>query len=396
MPLPIENKWERDEQAKEKPISTIRSRQRKTTDCLLATALWFVSGSFSLTIELCVSVCVCECIMCVVYWYNPSWCRGCRRRRHCCCRLFVICSSLLPCLRVLYVTTLENFIKMYWLWHVMCAIEPMRRQNERANEYTRRWETKKSAHLFSFSFFYFNISFFFLLLFLLCVIVCMHSPRPNYTKKPLCMCSVVHIICYVCFLPKQQYLLLFFSLSGSQYVWQQVFNGNWSNEWWTSRHRSVWICITTHVCTHMFVVCGLCWSINCCMIYYMYTQYNMDKTYTHYYWASNVTNRIELKWSEYAHRTTALFTVQHKKKQQTHVANSKRRTKNTCNVCWPSWSLMHDTDNAQYYSLQCTMHTLFCVQYTRLYYRVQSISPFRAISFSSFSLDLCLHLSSLK
>lgn len=197
LPLPIENKRETN---KRKPsISTIRSRQRKTTDCLLATALWFVSGSLWLAYNWTVCMRACECIMCVVCWYNPSWCRGCCRRcrhRHC-CRIFVIllythrerCTCVVCDSRELYQ-------RKYWLWHVVCCRSS--RRGDRTNECTRRWEkhktTQPNAHLFSiYSLLFLNISFLF-------HSFCMHSPRPDYTNKKhgVCVCLLYYVTCVLC------------------------------------------------------------------------------------------------------------------------------------------------------------------------------------------------------
>lgn len=71
--------------------------------------------------------------------------------------------------RVLYVrTTLENFIKKYWLWHVMCAIEPMRRHNEQTNKQSNTHVDEKQNRMpISFHFHSFISTFLFLLLFLI-------------------------------------------------------------------------------------------------------------------------------------------------------------------------------------------------------------------------------------
>lgn len=70
-------------------------------------------------------------------------------------------------------------------------------------------------------------------------------------------------------------------------------------------------------------------------------QYEMHTRRVHYC-ASNVTNRIESKWSEHTHKFT-------------HVTDSKlwEQRVHVYDICWPSCFLMHDTDNAQY----CSLHS---------------------------------------
>lgn len=143
---------DRETNKRKKSISTIRSRQRKTTDCLLATALWFVSGSlsFSLPTELCVCVHVSvSCVLCIDIIRADVVVAAAAAAAAATVVVIVIVVAVYssfvarpPCLlyrytrwdvRVLYVT-LKNFIRKYWLWHVVCAIES--RWGDRTNERT--------------------------------------------------------------------------------------------------------------------------------------------------------------------------------------------------------------------------------------------------------------------
>lgn len=143
----------------------------------------------------------------------------------------------------------ENFIRKYWLWHVVCCRTSRRgdRTNERTNECTRRWETQKNTECPSLFFllFYFNISFLFH------SFVCIAPDQTTQTKSTERVCARYMLRVFYA----QAAIFTPFFLSGSIFTYdseQQLFNGNWTNEWWTS-HRSVWM--HYHMCVHTFVCC---------------------------------------------------------------------------------------------------------------------------------------------
>lgn len=143
----VERQRERVEQAKNS-ISTIRSRQRKTTDCLLATVLWFVPGSLA-HIELRVYLCV--------RWYNPSRCRGLLPPLPSSSLLLPYSSFALfttHTVRVCVVCDSRELLSK----NIGCGMLCVRssrwgdRTNQRTNKCTHRWTTKKMPiSLFSLS-----------------------------------------------------------------------------------------------------------------------------------------------------------------------------------------------------------------------------------------------------
>lgn len=253
LPLPIENK--RETNKRKTSISTIRSRQRKTTDCLLATALWFVSGSLSLTynwtvlcMHVCMRACSVSCVLCIDI-----------------IRVDVVVAAAAAATVVIVVASAALFtihtvrdvlVCCMWLCRelyqkilaVACCVlsnEPTRRQNERMHTSMRNTKnTHRMPISFRFLLFYFNISFLFH------GFVCIAPDQTTQTKSTERVCARYMLRVFYA----QAAIFTPFFLSGSIFSCdsEQLFNGNWTNEWWTS-HRSVWM--HYHMCVHTFVCC---------------------------------------------------------------------------------------------------------------------------------------------
>lgn len=244
--------------------------------------------------------------MCVVYWYNPSrcrgWCRRCRHRRHCCClgRL-VYYTHRERCTCVLYVTlprTLSENIGC----GMLCVVERADEETERTNErmHTSMRNTKNTHRMpisFRFLLFYFNISFLFH------SFVCIAPDQTTQTKSTERVCArymlrvfYAQAAIFTPFLSQVAYSHMTVSSSSSMEIEQM------SDGLATAVCESITTCVYTHLCVAVrFVLVNKLLHDLVCTAHTML--YNMDKTLLPCV-ECNDSNRIEMEWVHTAQHHT--------------------------------------------------------------------------------------------